>query len=304
MSGRDVDDQARATARKAFDDAAVVFDEIVEDLRAKLKEMQGNKTDSGDTKALALREQYRGEFLMAMLLGGDVRERSADTETEAAQRNKRLDAALAKYNELVEKYGGFVPGAQAAFYVGRVQEKKGDVDAALSAYQNTLNQPEADPLRLNKTEAAALGIKLLLAKDPPQFEAAINLGRPWMDGLRPNERTLAEWQVLRLQLAKSYIGKAQGEKPGEAKKSNNSARALLVAASKVPGEHLDETRQVLASLGVEATASEDVVVEAPDSYSTALTAARELMDAAKTAALPMQVIKDQIAKGGSNVDEL
>lgn len=305
IEGKDLDDAKRTAARGSFDAAASVFDQIVEDLRAKLKEMQGNKIDSSDSAALALRERYRGEFLGANLLGGDVRERAADTfPKESPERNKRYDAALAKYKELAEKYSSLLPGAQAAFFIGRVQDKKGDADAALTAYQETLRQPDVEALRPAKTEAAARAVDILMSKSPPKVQDAINIAGPWMDGLRPNERSLPEWQVLRTALAKAYLALAADQKPADARKSKSNARAMLVAATKVPGSHAEEARDLLANIGVDVADENAAPVVAPKSFAEALAAGREMMDAAKMASLPIQVLKDEIAKGGENVDEL
>ncbi|QDS86755.1 hypothetical protein EC9_09290 [Rosistilla ulvae] len=305
LEGKELDDAQRKNARGSLDAAATVFDQIVEDLRGKLKAMQGNKIDSSDSAALALRERYRGEFLGANLLGGDVRERAGDTfPKDSPERVKRYDAALAKYKELAEKYSSLLPGAQAAFFIGRVQEKKGDVDAALTAYQNTLRQPDVEALRPAKTEAAARAVDILMSKSPPKTKEAIALAGSWMGGLRPNERSLPEWQVLRTALAKAYLASASDQKPADARKTKGTARALLVAATKVPGPHLGEARELLGNIGVEVTDEEAAPVEAPKSFAEALTACREMMDAAKMAALPIQVLKDEIARGGDNVDEL
>ncbi|QDV67034.1 hypothetical protein Poly24_07250 [Rosistilla carotiformis] len=305
LEGRDLDDAKRDTARGSLDAAATVFDQIVEDLRGKLKEMQGNKIDPGDAAALALRERYRGEFLGANLLGGDVRERAGDTfPKDSPERAKRYDAALVKYKELAEKYSSLLPGAQAAFFIGRVQEKKGDADAALIAYENTMRQPDVEALRPAKTEAAARAVDILMSKSPPKLKEAIAIAAPWMGGLRPNERSLPEWQVLRTALAKAYLATASSEKPADARKTKSNARSLLVAATKVPGPHVDEARELLANIGIDVADADAAPVEAPKSFAEALAACREMMDAAKMAALPIQVLKDEIARGGENVAEL
>ncbi|QDV54991.1 tetratricopeptide repeat protein [Rosistilla oblonga] len=305
LERKDIDDAQRDAARGSLDAAAQVFDQIVEDLRGKLKDMQGNKIDPSDSAALALRERYRGEFLGANLLGGDVRERAGDTfPKDSPERVKRYDAALAKYKELAEKYSSLLPGAQAAFFIGRVQEKKGDSAAALIAYENTLRQPDVEALRPAKTEAAARAVEILMSNSPPKVKEAIALGAPWLGGLRPNERSLPEWQVLRTALAKAYVASSADQKPADARKTKSTARSLLVAATKVPGPHLDEARQLLGDIGVEVAEESAAPVEAPKSYAEALASCRELVEAAKLSALPIEVLKQEIARGGDNVDEL
>ncbi|MEZ6088280.1 MAG: hypothetical protein R3C05_09700 [Pirellulaceae bacterium] len=303
-TGKD-EEESLATARQSLDAAAVVFDTIVEDLRSKLSEMQGTKIKPDDSEALALRDRYRGEFLQAFLMSGDVRERAADTlAQDAPERNKRYDEALAKYKELAEKYSDKLPGAQSAFYIGRIAAKKGDVEAALQAFQNTLKQPDVEELRMAKTDAAARAVQIYMSKSPPMAKEAVSLAGPWMDGLRPNERSLPEWQRLRVALAEAYLAVAGSEKPAEAKKLQGKARALLIAATKVPGGHMDQARTLLAAVGVDTSEAEATQIEPPKSYSEALVACRELLDAAKSEALPIQMLREDIDRGGENRDQL
>ena len=72
-----------------------------------------------------------------------------------------------------------------------------------------LEQPEAEPLRLAKYEAAAGMIDLMLAEEPPRYQSAIDRGEQLREGARPTERNLPALQALRLELAKAYLVKSE-----------------------------------------------------------------------------------------------
>ena len=72
----ETDDDKRTRARESFVAAAATFDLIVEQLREKLKEMQGAKIDVDQNPEQAvLRDRYRGEFLLALSSAGEYYEK-------------------------------------------------------------------------------------------------------------------------------------------------------------------------------------------------------------------------------------
>ena len=85
MAGK-VDDQQRQAARESYMAAAKTFDGIVDGLRDKLKEMQGQKIDATkEPEKAALRDNYRAEFLQGQLNSGEARRLAARTYDDPAK---------------------------------------------------------------------------------------------------------------------------------------------------------------------------------------------------------------------------
>ena len=66
--------------------------------------------------------------------------------------------------DLSEKYDSYVQGAIAMVQRAKVQLALGQRSQALDSYMRMLEQPEAEPLRLAKYEAAAGMIDLMLGE--------------------------------------------------------------------------------------------------------------------------------------------
>ncbi len=71
-----LDDAGKKKGQALLSGAAGTYDEVVEKLRGKLKELQGQKAE--DAEAIALRDTYRSQFLAAYLSAGVSRQHLAD----------------------------------------------------------------------------------------------------------------------------------------------------------------------------------------------------------------------------------
>ncbi len=210
MSAADPSDEARASARQSFLDAAATFDAITAELREILEGMRGQRIDPAkEPEKAAQRDQHRYEYLQAQLHSGEAKQLAAQTYRDPAQEGKPLlEEALAAFTELSEKYNDYLPGALAMLSRAQVQQALGKHAEAIDSYQRLLEQDAVDPLRPARMQATVGLIELRLAADPPQIDEAIAQARPIVDTARPNEKSTAEYAALQVALAKAYFAAA------------------------------------------------------------------------------------------------
>ncbi len=301
------DDAKRKEAREGYESAAATFDKIVENLREKLKEMQGANIDAKKNPQQATqRDQYRGDFLQALSMAGEARLQAAKTFTDPGKDGKQgLEDALKMFVDLSEKYDDFPPGAIALMSRGVAQELLAQKEPALDSYIRMLETPDIDALRDAKFQAASGIIRLSLAETPPKYQLAIDRGKSLIDGLRPNERRAPTAMQLQVDLAKAYLVKAKDskdQKPADLKRSESEGRQLLIKASKVEGDHVAEATKMLADLGIESSTEEVAelpTAEDPDSVDDAYAKAIELYQASENIAQTISA-----ANGKEGVAEL
>ena len=283
LMGSEPDDKTRAEAAKSYLGAAKTFDAIVEDLRGKLKELATAK--SPDTALKARRDRYRGEFLQAMNSAAESRRLAAGTYPDPVKDGKELlEQALKSFTELSESYGRYAQGAIATLQRGQVEEQLGSKEEALDSYLRMLEQPDADALRDAKYQAVSGIIRLGMEKSPPNYQMGIDRGEPLIKEVRPNERTAANVQNLRIALAKAYLARSKDtekvKKPVERKRAEGSARDLLNKASRIPSPQAKEAIELLAALGIDREAPAEMPqAEQPESLGAAYQSASDLQPA-------------------------
>lgn len=282
MSG-EPDEATRSEAAESYLAASKTFDEIVEDLRVKLKGMVGAKVAGPEAKAL--RDRYRGEFLQAMNSAAESRRLAAGTYADPVKEGKELlEQALKAFVDLSENYGRYAQGAIATLQRGQVEEQLGNKEKALDSYLRMLEQPDADALRDAKYQAVNGIIRLGMEKSPPNYQMGIDRGTPIVEDVRPNERTASAVQDLRIALAKAYLMRSKDTekvtKPVERKRAEAKARELLNTASRIPSNQSEEAIALLADLGINREAPPEIPqAEQPESLRDAFESARELQAA-------------------------
>ncbi len=309
MSGK-VDDTKRTSARESYLAAAKTFDAIVESLREKLKEMQGQKVDPAkDPEKAALRDSYRGEYLQAQLNSGESRRLAAKTFDDPAKDAKTLlEEALKSFTDLSEKYDTYVQGAISMLYRGQVLQDLGNRKEALDSYLRMLEQPEADPLRDAKFQSVSGLIQLYLTEKPPKINQAIERGQPMLDSARPNEKRSQPIQQLRVELAKAYLARVadkDNQKAADVKRAETESRQLLIAASKVSGLHVEEAQKLLSEMGI--SKDDDVqlpTADDPKNFDESLNSGRELYQASETIQASLTELEKQPNAPAADVDDL
>lgn len=300
------DDQSRSAARTSYLAAANTFQEIETRLRGQLEEMKGQRIDTAkEPEKAALRDQYRFEFLQALSFGAEAKQLAAETHPEPASDGKPLlEAALATFIELSDKYGGYLQGAQALLNRGQIQRLLGQDTEAIDSFLRVLEQPDIPQLRPARLRAMTSLVEMRLAATPPQITEAIGQAKPLVDAARPDERRLAEFGELQVALAKAYFAesdKTRGDgKPAEAKRIRTSqARPLLASAVKIPGAHEPVAREMLAELGFEpeeSTTAKDFTQ--PKSLAEAVTQAKELLQVDKQLTDTRPLVAQRVEAGG------
>ncbi len=280
------DDAQREKARESYLAAAKTFDAIVETLKGKLTEMRGERIDPRkEPDKAALRDQYQFEYLQSQLNAADVRKLAAKTYKDPGKDGKALlEQARDQFQNLTSKYSRYVQGAVALSHLGQVYHELGDTEKALDNYMRMLESPDADPLRDGKFQSASGLIQLRLAETPPNYQDAIDRCKQLAGDIRPNERLVPSVQQLRLDLAKAYLAKSRDtekQKPTDIKRAESEGRQLLLAASKVPGPHLSEAKELLSGMGIEQATADLPKAEPPQSLEDALDKARELLTASE-----------------------
>ncbi len=298
MAGQ-VDDAKRESARQSYLAAAKTFDVIVNDLRGKLKGMQGAKIDpQKEPEKLVLRDQYRGDFLRGKINAAESRKLAARTYDDPGKEGKELlQKALEEFTDLSDNYDTYVQGAMAMLYRGQVQDELGMTEQALDSYIRMLEQPDADPLRDSKYQATSGMIRIWLSQSPPNVQSAIQRGQGIIEGVRLNEKRSPSVLQLQVDLAKAYLEKAkdtENQKPAEVKRAQSSGRQLLIAASKVPGEHAEVAKGLLADMGIgEDEAVQLPTAEAPDDLDDALAKAGQLLEASENISESLKLYESQ-----------
>ena len=284
MSG-EPDKEKRKKARGTYTRASETFGQIVEDLREKLKAMQGARVDAAKNPEQAkLRDQYKGEFLEAMINAGEAGWMAADTfEKPDAQQKKLLEDALSRFTDLSEKYSDYVQGAIAFYKRGRIEEKLGADAKALDSYLRMTDVVDAPELRDAKFMATAGLVRLAQKQAPDKPDDAIAKGEALLKTVRPNERKLAGVAEVQMEVAVVYLAKANrdGISGPDKKKARNAARQWLVKAAKIPGNHLPRVTQQLEDFGIDSSQEDQTLptAEEPEDFEQGFINAQQLFAA-------------------------
>lgn len=290
-------DTERRQARESYLAAAKTFDLIVNDLRAKLEEMRGQKIDAqADPEAASRRDQYRFEFLQSQLNAADAIKLAAKTFNNPVTEGKsQLEDAANRFLELNKKYSSYTPGAIALAHLGEVYEMLGKTDEALDHYLRMLEEPDVDQLREAKIQSSSGLIRLKLAETPPKYQDAIDRTSQWVKDFRPDEENLPIVQDFRIELAKAYLAKAADKelKKGEIGRAKSEGRDLLRTASKVPGIHVDQAKAMLAELGIETETQAIPTAEPPKSFDDAMETVNQILSVTSDLEDAVKIIEGQ-----------
>lgn len=298
-----VDDSERTAARESYLAAAETYETIVGQLRGKLEAMKGARIDpSQEPEKAALRTQYRTEFLNALVQAANARYWAAMTFPNPAEDGKELlENAAKRFKTIHQDYGQYELGAIASMYGGRTLQALGRDDEAVDGFLRLLEKRDTEMLREPKLEAASRLVGIWVEEDPPDHARAIDRGQAMIGSLRPNEKNLPVVQQLRVNLARAYLAQAADEETasaGDRKRASANSRRLLTEAKRVPGDHINQTDELLSRLGVEPDDEPLPIAEDPESVDEAIEIGRQIFQSLATMERSLDLLRRQQGDGG------
>jgi tetratricopeptide (TPR) repeat protein len=280
------DNQAgRETARKHFDHATRIAEDLLEECAARLAKLPKPANTQADSEAKAQREQLRNRqaeagFFVALISF----ERSNTFDAKSPGRAEALDDAWDNFGKLVAEYGDrTVIGASSKFYQGRCAQEKGDFAKALGCYEVLTKAADANPeFRVWTARAERRQAECLIAIDKP--DEAIRGGEEFLASSRPAEREQAEWLEVAYQVAQAYQRQLKEIPAGQssAKRIEAKVRELLASVAGHPNDFQRDARVALAGLR-KATAGGSDFKNFADAFAAGK-AALELMNSSLMAA--------------------
>ena len=233
------------------------------------------------------RKSLYGNYLQVMITATKLLEEIGKTyDPGTAEHTSAFEKALPEYDDIAIKYRSKGAGLIALVAQGRCYLALGDTKQAMSYLKQVVDQRETPGFRNIVTLAMPLYIEVLSHESVNQIEQALAIGVEWNADIRPNETYNAEWHAFQLELARTYIQKAQAleeknPEDREARKAYVSARSLAQQVLKYPGQYKSVARDLIASLP-DLPGGADEEEKTPETFAEALTLGKEYMEAAQT----------------------
>ena len=286
-------------ARAKFDKARSVFEESKADLKAKLERIPPglDPNNPNQKRMIAIRDQWRQDYLQARLLIPAIKEEKADTYDEGSEQRKTLLLEAAKdFNECYQAYRTRIAGLYARMYQGRCFVKLKDYKEALSFFNDLFEQPDSSEFRDLKKRTMILAVDCWLREGEKSLynDAILKIGG-MIDQINPNEAREEDWLYLRLKLADSY--KAYGDdvtEKAEKGQALGKARTHYQYVVKFSRDYKREAQEKLAKMrGIDDLPEEEK--KEPRNFAEARDRAKELLDGWQTAKIEVAGLQKQIA---------
>ncbi len=287
-------------AIKFYDDAHQLFEATIQELAGILEKMKGARIDPSDTAKVAIRRRVQQDLRQAQLLSGKaVDDRGRSRAEDNPARKADLEKALKMFSDLYAKEQRMIGVRNyALFYRSSIQVALGRPEDAIDGFQRIADQENVDILRPLQTDSVTELIQLLAQQG--KYPVAVDRADKWLSGLRPDERNSPETMTLKLELAKLRLAWSEALKKKDpsdrvASRLVRSTRDDLRSMLRVAGGHLEQTRELLAGLGVENVAQQSTELPEVKDFEEAFAAAQIRLDRSETASLGLAVVKEQIA---------
>jgi tetratricopeptide (TPR) repeat protein len=218
-----------------------------------------------DRRQQEARDTLRRQLLHIRLsLAGVPYDLAQTYQAGSKEAQKHLTDAAALYAALYEKYQPRLAAYYARLGESRCYKELGDTKKALATLADCLEQPD-DPaeFRSMKTRATVVLLEALSAAGNPA--EAIKQGEAWVKSTRSNEDTGADGLAIEFLLGMAWLESARTLPSGDPQRTAAlaSARSLLGAVSRVPGEYCQAARGKLSDpLLAAAGATAEVVTPA------------------------------------------
>jgi hypothetical protein len=200
------------------------------------------------------RQSLYGNYLQVLITATKLLEEIGKTyDPGTAEHTSAFEKALPEYDEIAIKYRNKGAGLIALIGQGRCYLAIDDTKRSMSYLKQVVDQRETPGFRNIVTLAMPLYIETLSHESVNQIKQALAIGVEWNADIRPNETSNIEWHAFQLELARTYIKKAQAlekknpEDP-ESRKAYVAARKLTQEVLKYPGQYKSVARDLIASL--------------------------------------------------------
>lgn len=290
--------QDRPEAIRFYGEAHELFESTVQELAGILDEIKGARTDPNDPEAVAYRQSIQQQIRQAQMLSAKALEdRGKSRSTNSPERTADLRQALQMFGDLYSKEQRMVAVRNLAlFYRSAIQEELGMQNEAIDGFLRIADLDGLDELRPLQTDALARLIQLLGREG--KYSLAVDRADQWIKNLRPDEIERAETLALKLELSKlrlAWADQLKKENPEDrvASRLVRAARDDLRNLLRVQGPHADETRELLAQLGVESTTEPSQELPKVSSFADAIMEAQKRLDQSENDALGLAVLRQQ-----------
>ncbi len=270
-------------ARNYLDLAEQPLKELQEQCASQLESLPKAAELQKSRGTLVSRQQLEGKLAESKFMLAKLEFEKARTYADGSTAKRQaLKTAAKAFADLYDKYDDKLVGFYGRFYEGRSLQLAGDLDKALQAYLDIVDQPpiaNRDFRRL-VTRAYRYRSECHLANN--EFEDAIDECRGWLEESSSTELTDPDWLALSYQLATAYEAQAATGDGGDPKRLNSEARKLYREIARQPGEFQREAKAKIASGG--AGRERAAVVRTFEQAYTEGKASLEEMNSAKIAA--------------------
>lgn len=287
-------------AIKFYNDAHELFESTIQELAALLERFKGNRIAPGDKAKIAIREQIQKDLRQAQLLSAKaVEERGRSRATGGAARKKDMEQALKMFSHLYTTERRMVGIRNyALFYRSNLYRDLGKPDDAIDGYQRVADTENIDILRPLQTSATT-ELTQLLSKQQ-KYPLAVDRAEKWVSNLRPDEESASDTLTLKLALARARIEWAaklakEDREDRVAGRQKREARTELQQMLRTPGSHLEETRELLAELGIDSSSRKPEELPKVKNFQEALAAATERLSRINTETINRESLSQRLS---------
>lgn len=290
--------QNNAEAIKFYDEAHKLFESTITELAGIYENIKGARTDPNDKPKVAYRQRVQQDLRQAQLLSAkSVDDRGRSRAENSKERKADLEKALKMFSDLYSKEQRMIGVRNySLFYRSALHAELGRPGDAIDGFQRIADLEGVDVLRPLQTDAIKELTRLLAAQG--KFPLAVDRADKWIAGLRPDERNLFEVVELKLELSKTKLAWAEQLKKKDpddrvASRLVRDTRTDLRSLLRVPGSHLEETQDILATLGVEVGAVQSSELPEVKDFGEAVAEAQQRIDQSETDALGLAVMREK-----------
>lgn len=286
-------------AVKFYGDAYELFEGTVGELSKIIESMRGARVDPNDKQKVAFRQRIQLAARQAQLFSASALEkRGRSRKKDSPEQKADLNKALTAYSELYRKerqLGGI--RNYALYYQSQLQRELGKETDAIDGLQRIADVQGVDPLRPLQTLAVTALVELF--SEQKKYKLGLQRGATWLSQLRPDEETAVDTIQLRLAVAKLRLDWADQLRKADrsdraAGKMVRDVRSDIRQLLRIPGQHIDATKELLTRVGVETEADNSTELPAVKNFGEALAEATDRLNSSNAAAVGAESIQQRL----------